>query len=317
MNVGHFSYLLDGARTPQVKTAADRLDLLAKTAAKRYLEERAPLNQTIAKIAKENDLNGNQIERVCEMANIATHQGLWSKTAAKDKVAFELADARQVKQACGCGEPAPDPCGGPGPGPMLDSDYAGPPKGIPGGGPSLADAMGVNLDGGHNGLSDVPEKKKIIIILQKQAAERQRLADKVLLAGVELESLEKKAYHAVKQTVLGGASFRQVYTALCAGGLQKEAAEYLPKFQDALIKETHGEIRTRLEKLAIAKAPADLISENLGNTVVINGAHPVLVSLDTIRRKTGEIRNGLQGLVRIDDEAKVYHQKIRDLSGQG
>jgi hypothetical protein len=52
----------------------------------------------------------------------------------------------------------------------------------------------------------------------------------------------------------------------------------------------------------------------LGNTNIINGAHPVLVSLDTVNRKTNEIRNGLEGLLRIDDEVKIYHQKIRDLS---
>lgn len=310
MNVGHFSYLLDGIRSSQVKTAADRLELLAKTAAKRYLEERIPLNQTITKIAQENDLNGNQIDRVCEMANIATHQGLWTKTAQKDKISFPLADARQVKQACGCGEAPPPPCG------PIDSDYAGPPKALPMTGPGLAEMLGVDPSASHNGLTDVPEKKKIIIILQKQAAVRQRIADQVLVAGAELEALEKQAYHAVKQTVLGGATFRQVYVAAAGVGMEKEAREYLPKFEERLIEETHGSVRARLEKLAIARAPEDLISENLGNAVVINGAHPVLVLLDTVRRKTGEIRNGLQGLVRIDDEAKIYHQKLRDLSGR-
>ncbi len=315
MNPGHFSYLLQGSRSQQTKVAADRLELLAKVAAKHYLESGAKLNDSITKIAKENDLNANQIERVCEMANIATHQGLWTKTAQKDKISFPLAEPKIVLAGCGCGgDDGPemktdDPCSAG----NTDSDYSGPPKGLPSAGPSLASAMGVDVDGGHNGLTDVPERKKIIIVLQKKAAERQRLTDRILIAGAELETLEKKAFWTVKQTVLGGATFGQVYEAAIGSGLGKIANEYLPKFQDQLIKETHGETRQRLEKHAIAPAPEDLISENLGNTTIINGAHPVLVSLDTVNRKTGEIRNGLVGLLRIDDEVKFYNQQLREL----
>lgn len=314
-NLGHFSYLLDGSARPQqqVKVAGDRLEALSKIAAKRYLEENAPLNATIEKMASENDLNPNQIERVCEMANIATHRGLWTKTAQKEKVAFPLADARAViaklqpgstKTAC------EDPCMPP------SADYAGPPPNALSmtGMPSISAAMGVDPGGGHNGLTEEPERKQIVIVLQKKAAERQRIADRVLNAGAELETLEKKAFHDVKQAILGGATFRQVFIAADGAGMGKVAREYLPQFEERLISETHGSVRTRLEKHAISKAPEDLISSDLGNITIINGAHPVLVSLDTVARKTGEIRNGLQALLRIDDEVKVYHQKIRDLS---
>src|SRR5690606_18387695 len=187
MNPGHFSYLLEGSRS-QMKVAAERLEMLAKTAAKRYLEEGANLNDTITKIAKENDLNANQIERVCEMANIETHKGLWAKTAQKEKISFPLADSKVVI-ACACGSGRmPVPCS------PIDSDYAGPPKGLPLPGPSLASMMGVDPDAAHNGLTDVPEKKRIIVILEKKAAERKRLQSEILFKGAELETLEKKAY---------------------------------------------------------------------------------------------------------------------------
>ena len=88
----------------------------------------------------------------------------------------------------------------------------------------------------------------------------------------------------------------------------------MPKWQAQLVKDSHGSQRLRLEKLAISKAPADLISDNMGNTTVINGAHPVLISLDTVRRKTGEIKQGLHNLLRIDDEVTVYNQKLRELA---
>lgn len=316
MSLGHFSYLLSEQTTHHTKVASDRLELLAKTAAKRYLEERVPLNSTIQKIAEENDLNSNQIERICEMANLATHRVLWSKTAQKESVAFPLADAKNVVSVMGKKPLDPSDPGSPSVScpAMSDSDYAGPPKGLPMRGPSTMSMLGGDPANVHNGLHEEPEKKRIIIILQKKANERKDLRDKVLLGGMELESLEKQAYHNVKQTVLGGATFRQVYTAAVGSGFGKIAEEFLPKWETDLIAETHGSVRLRLEKLAISKAPEDLISSDMGNVCVINGAHPVLISLDTIQRKTGEIKNGLNNLLRIDDEVKVFSQRLRELS---
>jgi len=311
MNVGHFSYLLEG-RKPQVsKVASDRLEAFAKIAAKRYLEEGAKLNDVITKLAKENELNANQISRVCEMANIATHQGLWSKTAQKEKIAFPLADSKVVLASCGCG---------PGDGsvdpetlPVTTSDYAGPPRGIPQPGPSMASMMGVDPASVHNGLAGPSERQRVIVILQKQAAARQQLADQVMRLGMEVESLEKQAFEQVKQTVLGGATMRQVLVASVIAGHAKLAGELIPQFERRLIADTHGDVRARLVKLAIAPVAADLISENLGNTTIINGAHPVLVSLDTIQRKTDEIKNGLRDILRINDEITINQQKLRDL----
>lgn len=321
--MGHFDYLLEGNNQTKL-ASSDRLELLAKTAAKRYLEEGSNLNESIRKFASENDLNSAQIERVCEMANIATHQGLWRKTAQKESIAFPLADAKAVfntvkpkgdpgapseDSGCGC-EASPCGCGVK----PISSDYAGPPTGLPTGGPSTMSMMGADPAQVHNGLGMEPDRKRIIIILQKQAAARKDLEGKILVKGMELETLQKQAFEAVKQTILGGATFRQVYQAATGSGLGKVAEEYLPDFEDRLINDTHGSTRERLIKTAIGKAPEDLVSENLGNMTVINGAHPVLISLDTINRKTGEIRNGLHNLLRIDDEVKVYTQRLRELT---
>jgi hypothetical protein len=309
----HFAYLLDGSG-PQTKVASERLELLANLAAKRYLEERTPLNNTIKKLAAENDLNHHQIQRVCEMANIATHQGLWQKTAEKDKVAFPLADAKTVVQVV---KKVPSdsspvevtpPCGD------MDSDYHGPPRGLPTG-PPLSSLMNADPAAGHDGLlGPTPERKQIIIILQKRAGERQKLASEIIYKGMELETLEKQAYHEVKQAVMGGESFRNLLVAATSAGLSKVAAQYLPSFFSRLRTETTGRVRLQLEKEAIARAPSELISDELGNIAVVNGAHPVLVSLDTLQRKTGEVRNGIQDLLRIDDEIKLYTQRLRDLS---
>jgi hypothetical protein len=302
----HFQYLLGGSQ--QTKVASDRLDLLAKTAARRFIQENVPLNDSIKKIATENDLNPNQIERVCEIANIATHQALWSKTAQKESVAFDLADAKTVIRVTGNGTnaggaAASSPCG----------DYMGPPTGIPAAGPTMTSMLGADPSAVHNGMGPEPEKKRIIIVIQKHAEARKVLHDQLVYKGMELESIEKRAYATIKQHVLGGGSFKDVYQAAVGAGFGKIAEEYLPQFEDKLIEEVHGEVHRRLVKEAIARAPEDLISSDLGNMTIINGAHPVMISLDTIQRKTGEIKNGLHNLLRIDDEIKIYTQRMREL----
>lgn len=318
MSLGHFGYLLSGEGPQRMKVAADRLELLAKTAAKRYLEEKVPLNDSIKKVAEENDLNRNQIERVCEMANIETHRGLWAKTAEKESVAFDVADAKKVVSVVKPKEEpgAPEPSAAPTCSSSVAGDYMGPPKDLPNAGPSIMSLMGGDPAKVHNGLHDDGEKKRIIIILQKSAAEKSDLESKVLYMGMELETLEKRAFEAVKQTVLSGESFSRLYRATAAVGaeLYKTAREYFPQWEQTLIKESHGSAHLRLTKEAIQRAPQELISNELGNVSVTNGAHPVMVSLDTVQRKTGEIKQGLNNLLRINDEVKVYTQRMRELS---
>ena len=308
----HFQYLLGG--TQQTKIASDRLDLLAKTAARRYLHEGIPLNDSIQKLATENDLNANQIERVCEIANISTHQGLWAKTAQKESIAFDLADAKTVIRVNGNGINSGEGAAAGASPSSCDGDYMGPPTGIPAAGPSLSSLMGSDPAAVHNGMGSEPERKRIIIVIQKHAAAKKMLQSQLIYKGIELESIEKRAYGAVKQHILGGGSFGEIYQAAVGSGFGKVAEEYLPRFEDNLIEEVHGDIHRRLVKEAIGRVPEDLISDRLGNMTVINGAHPVLISLDTIQRKTGEIKNGLHNLLRIDDEIKVFTQRMRELS---
>lgn len=311
MGAGHFDYLLSSS--PQTKIASDRLELLAQSAAKQFLEGTASLNDAIRKFASENDLNRNQIERVCEMANIQTHQALWRKTAQKESLEFPLADSKTIVQVMNP-KPLPDedsPCQ---PTPSPCSDFAGPPTGIPAPGPSMLSMMGSDPATVHHGLSQEPERKRVLIVIEKKAAERQRLKNEALVRAMELEDAQASAYNQVKQAALAGASFADMYLACAAAGLSKVAEEYLPGFEEKLITSTHGTVRLELEKNAIGKAPADLISDNMGGTTVINGAHPVLVSLDTVQKKTGEVKNTHHNLLRIDDEVKVLKQKVRNLS---
>lgn len=294
-----FSYLLQKEATVSV----EELAMFAKVATKRFVEEKIPLNATIQKLADERDLNRHQIERVCELANVATHQALWPGTAEKHKLAFELADAKKLREK----KPAVKGQS------TVDRDYAGPPTGVGASGPPLATLLGVDCSDGHAGLAGPSEKQRLLIILSKKAAERRRVKDQALVAAMEAESSEKRAYAVVKQEVLGGTPMRQVLRAAAAAGLGKVAGELLPRFEEQLLDETTGATRADLQKTAISRAPEDLISGDLGATTVVNGAHPVLVSLDTVAKKNGIVQTLLYNLVRIDDELHVVRQRLREL----
>jgi hypothetical protein len=294
-----FSYLLE----PRATLAPEELEMLGETAAKRYIDGQTPLNETIRKLADQHDLNPHQIERVCETANLATHQALWPRMREKEKIAFELADAKKIK-----GERAVKPADR-----ALAADYAGPPTGIPRPGLTLAALLGTDAKAGHEGLAGPSERQRLQVALQKKAAERKRLRDQVLVAGMEAETAEKLAYDAVKQEVLGGRPVSAILDAARAAGLAKLASDLLPKFEERLIAESSGSARAGLEKRAVGRAPEDLVSDDLGATTIVNGAHPVLVSLDTVDKKNGIVANLLYNLLRIDDEMRVYNQKLREL----
>lgn len=302
MNVDAFSYLF----AKSAGATADELESLARIAAKRRVDEGIPLSDSVEKLARDYELNGNQIERVCEMANLATHQALWSRTMDKAKVAFDLADAQKVKSKAGPAEARRRL-------PQLDADYARPPQEIPGTSASLAELMGVGEGGGHQGLAGPSERQRLIIVLQKKAAERQRARDRLLTAGMKAETSVKLAYRAVKQELLGGASTYDLLRAAKAAGFEKVARALLPAFETRLISEVAGRRRAELEKQAISRAPEELISDALGATTIVNGAHPLLVSLDIVHRSNEAVRELCQHLLRVDDELQVLRQRLRAL----
>ena len=297
----HFAYLSE----KQASVSPDQLLIFAKTASRRFIDEQVPLNTTIKKLASDNDLNPHQVERVCEMANLATHQALWPAAKEKEKVAFEVADPKAIIEK-GKERPSSKMT-------RADEDYKSPPRKEHGGG-SLSGLLGVDPSACHHGLAEGNDKQKVIIIIEKKAAERERVRAQLLVAGMEYETVEKLAYHQVKQAVLGGYSFRQVFDAASAAGLGKIAKHLLPEFEQRLIKETYGDTKARLEKNAISKAPEDLISDNLDGMTIVNGAHPVLISLDTVKRQDGKVQALLSNVLHIDDELKIHRQKLSELN---
>lgn len=74
----------------------DRVIHLSKGVATDYLVHGVDMNQSIAKVASESGLNGDQIQRVVETSNHIVYQYLYKKATDDKNVVFPLADAEKV-----------------------------------------------------------------------------------------------------------------------------------------------------------------------------------------------------------------------------
>jgi hypothetical protein len=73
----------------------NELDELGKKLSEDFISENRPLNDGLSKVASDNGLNKEQLQRVAEMANTETYLNLL-KTAKDNYVQFDLADFRTV-----------------------------------------------------------------------------------------------------------------------------------------------------------------------------------------------------------------------------
>ena len=82
--------------TPKTHSGED-LKLMGLRASRKYLEKEASLTDAVTELARENDLNHFQIQRVCEFANNTTFKRLFEKQADSKIVEFPMADAKVVQ----------------------------------------------------------------------------------------------------------------------------------------------------------------------------------------------------------------------------
>jgi len=88
----NFHQYFDGLST-DTNTKIDKsvLSTLAKTAANAFIVNNVPLNTTIMKLAKQENLNTEHLKRISEMANQEVFENLFNNSSDKN-VHFELAD---------------------------------------------------------------------------------------------------------------------------------------------------------------------------------------------------------------------------------
>lgn len=291
------SNFLSGGSTD---VSPEKLRLLAKIASNKFLSTKAPLTETIQKMADENGLNVHHVARVAEMANHETHSALWGSEADKTKVAFEVADPSKIvsKEKKVTGGPARKASGR-----SLDSV-----KKVDRG-PSTAEMFGAKPGDVHHGLGDLPDKKKVVIIIEKTAGVKTAAKDDLIKLAMMNEHEEKNLLRLVKQAYLGhGIKMPEIYAYACSEGYGEIAQEYLPKIAEQLQRET---ARAELTKIAW-KAPEELIDYDVPMTVV-NGAHPILISLDTLLKYRNDIQQFTGRMARINDDVTILGERLREL----
>lgn len=80
-----------------MNTSDIQLNDFASKAVKDFLQNKTSLNESITKIAEEQDLNKDQVSRICERANMGVRLSLYKTPGVEQhKVAFELADPEKV-----------------------------------------------------------------------------------------------------------------------------------------------------------------------------------------------------------------------------
>lgn len=173
----------------------------------------------------------------------------------------------------------------------------------------MADLFGVSSGDGHTAY-DVPERQKIIIMIQKKASERDRKYNELLKCAMEIETAELGVHSAVKQAVMQGASLDSIYKAACDAGYGDVSRETLIKSAELLKKQFV--ISDKAFTKFAEKAPEELIDRSLPITV-INGRNPIIASIDALKKykdNTYQVRDGLMG---IDQEVEILRQKLKEL----
>ena len=184
----------------------------------------------------------------------------------------------------------------------MSQEFARPPCGpAASSGPSMAELFGTS-GCAHDGFQ-IPEKKRIIVMIQKKAAEKSRMNDKLLKEAMLAETAELEVHKTIKQAVLQGETLDNIYESACQAGLGDISGE--------VIEKTAGVLQSEFVKCAF-EAPEELIDRNVP-VRIINGRNPIMASLDLLRQyrdNTYQIREGLMGL---EQDISVLKQRLKEL----
>lgn len=259
---------------------SDSCRLWAKEASDSYLTDGVPLGDTIAKVAKKQSLNPNQIQRIIELANSITHARLFQKE--KDKTfTFPLAklddilaktkgDTVKVAESYNS---MPDIQR-----PVEATKVAG-----------LFDNPEI-LD-----LTKIASKQKCLIYLEKMAQASKELNNALIMADVNAVQYLKNVKQVVKQLLLDNYSYEDLFATMC-GAMPEKKLELL-----ALFTEIAKELKDDGVKLASEGTAVDseYISKllNKDNVKVINGQHPLYMNTSGYFKQIDEGKAMNHGLV--------------------
>jgi hypothetical protein len=216
------------------------LDYLAKEASVNFISNNIPLNDSIAKLAEDNALNRDQINRVVESANTSTYLSLFKKSDDK-YIEFPVADSEKVAELL---DKAPEDI-------SELSDYDIPPD------TELQDMeiFPVLEDAGVEKVSSVSDKELLNEIHKIQYADK-LITEKLGECKYSFEKEAASLYDMVKQAVLSGESFGHIKLAMnrhLPGNITNkitEDFEYRLKHDDRLFN-LNTEVNEKLASLPI------------------------------------------------------------------
>lgn len=176
----------------------------------------------------------------------------------------------------------------------------------------MAEMFGVNENGNGNDdcLENRDAKRKILVVIEKKAALRQRVKDLLIKEAMMFKSEEKRVHYLVKEAVMAGHSMESLHAASCSAGTGDVSQVLFPKTAQLLRRQmilSDGDI----EKLAFP-APEELIDRNVPMTIV-NGRQALLSSIDALKKHTKNMKLYRGALVHIDDDLGLLRQKLKEI----
>ncbi len=319
-----------------LKTDPAQYQEWAQLAVSGYLENGVSLNDSIAKLANENHLTPTQVKQVCQQANVATYESLFP--AQEDKTfTFPIANPHEIINSIEQAEKVASDS-------KIPADYYLEP-------PRPEFKGDVNRVFGVEELSNEHEIVEKIAHLKQLCENFKLAADEIrslqLDSGLALEESRENARQAVEQFILVDdnqdrlGTMKKVAKAIRLGipkERQKVAFAEFIKISEGLVKkgifgalakfqfekdsgETVRAAIADLSKEAEAVQP-DLISKTqltgteapLDKVKIVNGNHPILVSINQLVNQVAEEDRLKQGLLLLEDKASYAITKINDLN---
>ena len=272
---------------------SDSCRLWAKEASDAYIANCTPLGDSIAKTAKKQSLNPNQIQRVIELANSITHARLFQKE--KDKTfTFPLAKLDDVLaktkestvKVAQVYNSMPDIER-----PVEATKVAGLFNN-----PEMLD------------LTKLSNAHKITVYLEKMAAAQKEINDALILADLNAVRYLKDVRTVVKQLLLDNFPYEDLFATMC-GAMPDKKMELLTLFT-GIAKELQDEGI----KLASMSVDPKLISDLLNKykVKVINGQHPLYMNTTGYFKAIEESKAMNHGLVWLGDKIDQLKKAIKN-----
>lgn len=296
----------------QTRISPEMLELLGKQAANQYLDDKIPLNESIAKLAGAYPgINSEQVKRVVEFANTAVYLGIHDKAktagAESSYPQFELADSGRIVQ---------DLSDGASPTRLTTVDVAY------GRQPEKAKLSSATVDALLSDMFGVKTaeaeldytRESVVDDILGVKSDLTALKDHLTGAASQLDFMWKEAsdqyYEKVKRHLLDGGTFTDVLAAARIPGLpQEKVAHVLRPVVTQLLKEK--------------VASAELLKAQSNDLVkvahrVLNEEHPLVTLFRSLLSIDDEIEKVACGLEDVDVELSRVNGFIQErLCGNG